>query len=748
MADVKVKIKLQDTVEDTIEKIRVDNAQNVTKLDEEYVNNVSIFHPPKLDMSMSTNVDFSKFGRLSTKNNGVNLKSWATGKLSLADGYVGGSNTSLGSWRGYNGYVFGAVPENKKFELTLAFFGQNIDSIIIYGDKNANQFPTKAYLDSNSTDFIYSDDLVWAIRFDNPSKTHTITFLEWNRGNYNACITYVAVLKNELELDTPYLKNIEVLSQINSQPQEVYFGVVPNSATIEVLDRDGELYDYVRDGIIENSNLKVDVLIGSNKVQECLTIDTDYDINQSLLTFETTNSLSDWDKIQFYGLKYENARKTLLEILYIVLSKIGYTTNEVDNMLTDKIYFSNISTGNRQYGNIKDYLSSIVVEVPYMESSTIREAIDKICEVAQLNVYQNDNGEIKFTSSRPIKNQNEIDFIVLPAKAQTKQFSDTLINKNKINCVKINQSSFNFEDSQFGDTETITFYNYENGVWADYTNALPVKYSAKKYTVGGTDKNGNYNGDERIYMEITTEFNADEIYATNMQVQFRPSYFRYRLNEATYLESVDSDGVITFSLPEPSSKPSSFVPSFPDNKKPAVYTEYNDNRTKIIVHFAIWVQGAIGKVVDSSAMTREYLRLGNVSISLVGRILKHTTQEMSYGNGSLIYEMTSSNTLLQGNSLCQMIVDNLLSDYVNGIATAKTTIACMNLYDENKDLVVDWNSNQIIQLNSIVRVDKDNLGNPLTKYKDGTTKLWKVTGRTFRKQGVPLIDLELQEIKQ
>ena len=45
------------------------------------------------------------------------------------------------------------------------------------------------------------------------------------------------------------------------------------------------------------------------------------------------------------------------------------------------------------------------------------------------------------------------------------------------------------------------------------------------------------------------------------------------------------------------------------------------------------------------------------------------------------------------------------------------------------------------------QADKDNNGNSLWSYKNGSPMFWRVTGRNFRKVGVPMIDLELQEVR-
>ena len=131
MADIKVVIQLLDTIEDgEINSLKSASA----------VNNASI---------QTIN---SAFDNLSAKSNGTNMKSWANvirdsdgnvvskvvngemvsqGLLSLSDGVVGGANTKLVQQYGYNGYVFGAVPENKQLTVTIEVIGEYIDAIIV-----------------------------------------------------------------------------------------------------------------------------------------------------------------------------------------------------------------------------------------------------------------------------------------------------------------------------------------------------------------------------------------------------------------------------------------------------------------------------------------------------------------------------------------------------------------------------------------------------------------------------------------
>lgn len=136
-----------------------------------------------------------------------------------------------------------------------------------------------------------------------------------------------------------------------------------------------------------------------------------------------------------------------------------------------------------------------------------------------------------------------------------------------------------------------------------------------------------------------------------------------------------------------------------------------------------------------------------VSISL------EDTNLVDIAEGETMPVTISGNEMLQefstvgnSNSLAQVIANNIVSDYKNGVSTCRVTVTCGDYADEYGVVRKHWEKGEIFQVGDIVRLDKDNNGTPAMTYKNGKTMLWKVTGRTFRHAGVPLIDLELQEI--
>lgn len=90
----------------------------------------------------------------------------------------------------------------------------------------------------------------------------------------------------------------------------------------------------------------------------------------------------------------------------------------------------------------------------------------------------------------------------------------------------------------------------------------------------------------------------------------------------------------------------------------------------------------------------------------------------------------------------------LHNTYQKGLLTATTSISCSDYYYDDGNLAKEWANGEIIKVGDIVRIDSDNNGTSASHYGDGEPRLWRVSGRKFRYAGVPMIDLELQELKR
>lgn len=97
--------------------------------------------------------------------------------------------------------------------------------------------------------------------------------------------------------------------------------------------------------------------------------------------------------------------------------------------------------------------------------------------------------------------------------------------------------------------------------------------------------------------------------------------------------------------------------------------------------------------------------------------------------------------------MADVVPRNILYDYSErGIKSGNIKVFPCNVYNTNGTLSKDWSKGQILSVDDIVKITG----------KDGTTivknqneeVLMRVVGRTFKYDGVPTIELELQEIKE
>ena len=739
MADIKVVIQLQDTIEDEIKSLESPT----------YVNNASI------------NKTGEQFNTLSTKSAGANLKSWAkqtykngeyVGSLSLADGYVGGANTQLIEQYGYNGYVFGAVPENKQLTVTLEVVGKYIDSIIVYGDRTANQFPTKAYRDGNPNDIIYSDDPVWAIKFDQQSDSHSITFLEWNRANYNACITYVAELKNELTLDKSWIKSVESLSQSTGQPKDIYYGVIPSSGTINLLDRDGEINDYLQEGILEISNTPINIYCNndSQKLISHISNEGEYLRENKTLSLQLQDKFDLLLNNKYLGRKL-SANTNAYNVISALLTDMGYS-EYIDIMLAENMIVS--TNGSNVVMSVKDYLSQITIQYPYLEESTYREALEKFCLLAQLNMMNKDGLDYPvFVSARPVI-RSSANIIKVPQRNIFGDFKTDIIVKNKIGSVSCSYRNIVYDFSEITNN-TIQIFDTSSSSSSSFT-----ELNSKRVLSNSEYNSGFVVLKERVQDTSSYTSSSYNKYFYNIikistkdKLNIDLDYMRFKLAANVHIVNPNSDPVY--------STTQQWI-SYTDENYPDVdIKDYTKSDQDIL---SGWLHPTYGTysggsnldmrvrinqdgTADLFVLFLETIQLASSANTVVRFVdnysLSFSVKRVSYNtvntdeNADIQFnanELLQDGTLFNGNKIVDIIKDNILNDYKNGLKTGIITVSCGNYYYENGSLAKDWSVGQILSVGDLVKVN-------------GNNTIWRVTGRNFRKTGVPMIDLELQEVQ-
>lgn len=114
----------------------------------------------------------------------------------------------------------------------------------------------------------------------------------------------------------------------------------------------------------------------------------------------------------------------------------------------------------------------------------------------------------------------------------------------------------------------------------------------------------------------------------------------------------------------------------------------------------------------------------------------YTFAESSFEQGA---KPTQKTTIASMNYI-DYLANNILEDFANGVKEATITLACSDYYDENGEKVKQWQKGDIVDLGDLLLIY------PRQDKKESF--LGRVTGRTFKYEGCPFVDLTLQEIKR
>ena len=325
---------------------------------------------------------------------------------------------------GFNGYVFGYCDGAGLGNLQFTIIGGEISVVVFYFNQIANQWATEALIDEGTADeqILYSDDNIWAIKFINPLSSHTVKFTKWNKPYYSMCITHIEPLPNTLEFSDQWISELNSTTQKTNDPIRPVYSVLANYGDISVIDREMELKDYIADNIFPSLNFEIILYVNDKQIQTHTAVVTPYEANSMTFEMELTNKLSQWDNFLYGGTTIASGTSiSAYELLVDMITTSIPTLTEPDvavmcdtEILTFDLYYP---------VDVKTMLSFITIPAIgsdlIVTEDTLRISVEKICLLGQLQVYENDDGEVKFVNDRPYATELEkTNAKVIPLKMQ------------------------------------------------------------------------------------------------------------------------------------------------------------------------------------------------------------------------------------------------------------------------------------------------------------------------------------------
>ena len=521
------------------------------------------------------------------------------------------------------------------------------------------------------------------------------------------------------------LKSLESLSQSTAQPENIYYGVISNTGSGEIVDIDGEILEMVNADVISNSNLNVEILVNNNPIQKHITVDSNY-TNNKVFNIELENQITKWSNISIKEEKY-SYDTYLSNIFRMALKTVGCSDSEISEM------FKTIIPCIDSEHTVAEYLAWIVIPqfYQYTNKTNALDLINEICQILQVNIIENDEGKKIITSSRPIITSDK-NIFVIPNKYIQGTPTRNLILDNKYNNIKYIKQYLTYSEQTIFNNKYIVRNNNGELDWSILgENVHTVNVSNNNFLCFFKNIEGQ---------GVMTRY--DNIYINNSE------------KSAMLVEFLDKDNNLLFSRAT-----TSFYSS---NKLKEDYNFVNDTGSVVVLDkYSTPTNDVMAFRINISASEEEINKIYYVNISLTGNVYYLDSIDYQLNENANILDYNYNSTILTDNlsyrplkpevkyyKMYDVIENTILNDYKNGIHTAQITTICKDIYDVNGNLAKVWSNGEILQVGDIVRVDKDNNGNSRWNNADGSAMYWKITGRKFRYAGVPLIDLELQEAKK
>lgn len=285
-------------------------------------------------------------------------------------------------------YFIGNRPsnENGKFNSSYNIYvsGKNITVLNIAFDTVNNRHPNNIRCNG----VIYADDdAIFTIT--NLGAGGTIYIDNWNTPLYPLVITGIYV---NISIDIDYRRLISLGRDItyrgdNKLPS---YGIISNTGNLEFNDLNGEIKDYAEQLLLK-SGLKVVIMLNNtltNNYQQVGIFETetwDYDNDNRSVSVSLKDDLEEWQDIQVQGFDYDPRNPNFVLTEGTMADLYSWLWDRTPSKYQMKSYSSldNIT---------KQILATTHIDYPMLKSGTLWEQWQKLCEVCELYIYKDNQG--------------------------------------------------------------------------------------------------------------------------------------------------------------------------------------------------------------------------------------------------------------------------------------------------------------------------------------------------------------------
>lgn len=413
--------------------------------------------------SVTTNVETNNISAIPYT---TNVTSWFLNQTSQNQTYQGATVNVLGSGAKYGSAKYGVkktsdnsytnsylglmfpTPSQLQNDFTITIVGTDVLSFNIHFDNSMGQYPTNytiySSISGTTTSYTSSDNVIEVNNLMAGHGTTIITFTSWNLQNVPIGITYFENVEIDIVMDKSWIDEFETQSQKTSDGESVQYGILANTGSITLRDKDKSLLEKSKMGYLGVYLFTLELYVNNRLLQTHISTSAPYFTDNYTMKFELGNKIEKFKDVYLYDYGWGTGY-TPYEIIEEILS---FVDSNIDVVYKDIMYWN----GGDVEENLYEYLDYYKVPQDssiHIDSDNVLNLLDKICKAFGLNAYFSDNDKLVLSMARPRKLSTEV-VINIPYQKQFSDFDYSILTSNRY-------------DRVFFDDENVSG-NYKNSI--------------------------------------------------------------------------------------------------------------------------------------------------------------------------------------------------------------------------------------------------------------------------------------------
>lgn len=257
-----------------------------------------------------------------------------------------------------------------------------LEQMIIVFDTVNNAHPKSIVVDGKT---FVDDDPQFEIAFSEKKLTHTLTINNWNTPYAPIVITSIYANAN-LEIDRRNLLSYD--SSIFDRANIDYpsYGIISNGGSISFADYNEQVLDLITQRIL-HSGITVEIFLENTltKKKEQLAKlsirELTYDNNNRSVEMQLKDNLEEWQEMNVEALYYDPEHPTTENFKWLYDYLWKKTPKKYSMLPFDEL--------DEETQNV---LTNTVIQYPLLESDSLWNEWDKLCQACHLHIFVNESG--------------------------------------------------------------------------------------------------------------------------------------------------------------------------------------------------------------------------------------------------------------------------------------------------------------------------------------------------------------------